>query len=31
LDYVVSFADPIIANQSGSRGAWDPEQRRWRG
>jgi hypothetical protein len=31
LDYVVSFADPIIANPSGSRGAWDPEQRRWRG
>lgn len=31
LGYVVSFADPIIANESGSRGAWAPEQRRWLG
>lgn len=30
LDYVISFADPIITNQSENRGTWDPEQRRWR-
>jgi predicted nucleotidyltransferase component of viral defense system len=29
LDYVVSFADPVIANQSEGRGIWDPGQRRW--
>lgn len=29
LDYVVSFADPIISGQAGDRGLWDPAQRRW--
>lgn len=29
LDYVVAFADPIITSQSGGRGTWDPERRRW--
>lgn len=30
IDYVVSFADPIIANQSKARGVWNPEHCRWR-
>jgi predicted nucleotidyltransferase component of viral defense system len=29
LDYVVSFADPIISAQVRDRGSWDPVQRRW--
>jgi hypothetical protein len=29
LDYVISFADPVIADQS-LLGVWDPERRRWR-
>jgi hypothetical protein len=30
VDYVVSFADPIIAHQSRARGAWNPKLREWR-
>jgi predicted nucleotidyltransferase component of viral defense system len=29
LDYVVSFADPIISGQARNLGSWDPVQRRW--
>jgi len=29
LEYVISFADPVITNQSGLH-VWDPERRRWR-
>lgn len=30
LEYVVSFADPIIGDQVNREGIWDPAQRRWR-
>jgi hypothetical protein len=30
LDYVVSFADPIISGQARDLGSWNPVQRRWR-
>jgi len=30
LEYVVSFADPIIGDQVNRGGIWDPAQRRWR-
>jgi hypothetical protein len=29
LDYVISFADPIISGQVGVRSAWDSLRRRW--
>jgi predicted nucleotidyltransferase component of viral defense system len=29
LDFVVSFAEPIISGQVGNRGTWDPVVRRW--
>lgn len=29
LDYIVSFADPIISSRQSDRGIWDPGLRRW--